>query len=493
VEGRIAFINPVAAHLTGWPEDEARGRTIGEVFRIVNERTGEPAEDIAMRVLREGRAAALANHTALVTRDGREIPIEDSAAPIRDDDGRVSGVVLVFHDVTAGRRAEEELRQSQAAAEKANQAKSLFLANMSHEIRTPMNGVLGMTDLALMKSTDHQMKEYLGYVKESGLHLLNIINDILDLSRIEAGRIELVRENFSLTNLLGPILEPFRSVFLRRNIDLVLNIDRGVPDRVGGDPGRLRQILVNLIGNALKFTEKGEVVLSVRKTGSIEAQNQLQLLFGVRDTGIGIPSTHLEKIFDSFEQVRTVQHSEFAGTGLGLSISKNLVELMGGTIWVESQEGAGSTFFFTAALETVPINKAEAEKAPESKSAGRSLKILVAEDNRINQLYIETLLKNEGHTVAIAKTGLQALEKLSVERYDLVLMDVRMPEMNGDEAVRLIRNNPPSGVNPKIPVIALTAYALETERERFMECGFDAYLSKPVEIAKLQEILAELS
>ena len=413
--------------------------------------------------------------------------------PILDKDGQPIGVGTTTIDLTPTKIVEMELEHAREAAEAANQAKSQFLANMSHEIRTPMNGVLGMTDLALMKSTNPQVKEYLGYVKESGLHLLDIINDILDLSRIESGRIKLNRDRFSLRDFLDITIEPLLSAFVAKDVNFTIDIDSVIPDPLIGDYGRLRQVLINLLGNALKFTDRGNVSLLVESIDGAGVDGQIPLRFCVCDTGIGIPPTHLEKIFDSFEQVHVAHHAKYEGTGLGLSISKNLVELMGGEIWVESREGVGSAFYFTVTLERTPAEESiKSEGSAPTGFTDRSLNILVAEDTMVNQILIQTVLEDAGHRVVIAETGRQVLEHLAGGDFDLVLMDIRMPEMNGDEATRIIRQNPPPGVNPRIPIIALTAYALDTERARYMDSGFDAYLTKPVEVEKLNRILAEL-
>jgi PAS domain S-box-containing protein len=487
---RITYMNPMAQKLLGFGPRDVAHLPPEEVFDLCAiEKVSEPGAPPGFRLngsvlLGETVAGELVR--ARPRGHDRDLYLLVQTAPITLENGEIIGAVQTGADITS-------LYQARQDALEANRAKSAFLANMSHELRTPMNGVLGMTDLALMKTTNPQVKEYLGYVKESGLHLLDIINDILDLSRIESGKIKLNREEFSLKSFLDVSLEPLLSAFASKNLSFDLNIDHAVPNRLIGDAGRLRQVLANLLGNALKFTERGGVSLYVSLNGGGDAQDELEFLFGVHDTGIGIPATHLEKVFDSFEQVHSGYQTKYEGTGLGLSISKNLVELMGGKIWVESREGVGSTFFFTVVLEPAPTEKPVESAAPmHLKCTGRPLNILVAEDDMVNQVFIRVLLEDAGHSVTIVETGRQALEKLPDGNFDLVLMDIRMPDMNGDEATRIIRRNRLPGVDPKIPIIALTAYALETERQRFMDSGFDDYLTKPVEIEKLNRLLAEL-
>jgi PAS domain S-box-containing protein len=492
LDGNITFVNPSGAKLVGWNPDELIGRNAHAAFH--HTRTGGcayPVEECPVhKAMAKGDARNVAGEEFL-RKDGLPFPVELTTSPMVEE-GRVVGAVMTFRDITERKAAEEKILKLSEEAQAANQAKSIFLANMSHEIRTPMNGIMGMTELALMKTNEPRVKEFLGYVKQSALHLLDIINDVLDLARIEAGKVELSREQFSLRDLLASVHEPFRSGFAEKGLGLESEIDPAIPERLVGDPGRIRQILTNLIGNALKFTEKGKVSTSVGLAGAGEAENRLILQFEVRDTGIGIPPDQVGIIFKSFEQVHTSLHTKYGGVGLGLTICRELAELMGGEIRVESREGAGSKFSFTAVLETAPMEEKEREKPSRSRRAAAPLKILVAEDSRVNQIFIETLLKKEGHSVTVVETGRQVLDKLAECGFDVVLMDIRMPDMNGDETVRVIRKNPPPGVNCKIPVIALTAYALQSERERYMESGFDAYLTKPVEIEKLQAILGDL-
>jgi CheY-like chemotaxis protein len=265
-----------------------------------------------------------------------------------------------------------------------------------------------------------------------------------------------------------------------------------VPDDVLGDAGRLRQVLNNLVNNALKFTKKGRVGVVASLAGEQPEDNARRVRFAVQDTGVGISAEKVGRIFESFEQAHTSAHAEYGGTGLGLTISRRLVELMGGDIDVESSEGEGSTFTFDVLLELVESPVKSEPVTPARDWSGRSLSILVAEDNSLNQLFIKNVLESEGHEVEIVETGQEALDKLAQGEYDLVLMDIRMPDMGGDEATRIIRSEPPPGVDSDIPIIALTAYALKEEMESFMQCGFNAYLTKPVEMDRLNEVLAGL-
>ncbi|WP_051183051.1 PAS domain S-box protein [Desulfocurvibacter africanus] len=414
-----------------------------------------------------------------------------------DEQGRFRQTHCIMHDVTARKRAEEEIRRAQTEAEAASRAKSMFLAHMSHELRTPLNGVLGMIELAHMACADKKQCKYLELAKQSGHTLLDIINDILDLAKIEAGKAELKNEPFSLREVMESTIEPLAMLGRRKGLDVSWRMDPRIPDRLAGDQGRLRQVLANLVGNALKFTERGSVSVDLGlSTGGFETRPYcpagLGLIFSIADTGIGIPQDKLPHLFESFTQALTSAHVKFGGTGLGLCISKRLVEMMQGTIWAESVAGQGSTFSFTAVF-CVPQQPTLPDAAPACGPGvqGRRLRVLVAEDNQINQVLIRELLGMQGHTASIVGTGLEALQALRQAEYDLVLMDIRMPDMNGLQAVQRIRAGEAGKTD--IPVIALTAYALDGDRKRFLAAGMDGYLAKPIRIEEFNTVLRDVA
>jgi PAS domain S-box-containing protein len=501
LKGECTFCNPACLRMTGYEEpSELLGRNMHEVIHYAKaDGTPYPVEECAIyRAFAEG-IGTHGDDEVLWRKDGSNFAAEYWSRPLRRNH-RVIGAVVTFVDITARKHAEETLRAAKAAAEAANRAKSQFLANMSHEIRTPLNGVIGMINLALATDLTNEQRELLETAKFSSDALLTVINDVLDFSKIEAGKTYLEARDFNLRDSLQDTLKAFALRASEKQLTLSCEIDEQVPVMVCGDAVRLRQILINLLGNAIKFTPAGGVALRAR-VNHVEAENSM-LHFTISDTGVGVAPNALKMIFDPFTQADSSTTRTFGGTGLGLSISARLVEMMGGEIWVESELDRGSQFHFTAllgvtdtvddtAIERVPIATPAASQSREPMS-GSSLRVLLAEDNAVNRVVASRLLEKQGHHVSIATTGREALVALRGENYDVVLMDVQMPDMDGFEATRTIRAmEQHTGRHQQI--IALTAHAMTGDRERCLEAGMDAYLTKPFSPRELYELLKSCS
>ncbi len=630
-KSRFLRINRAMAALLGLKDpDEAVGKTDYDFF---SEEHARPAFEDEQQVMTTG-LPLVAKEEREVWSNGRERWVSSTKMPFRDRAGRIIGTFGISRDITHRKQAEAALQQAKEAAEAANRAKSEFLANMSHEIRTPMNGILGMTELALDTDLSSEQREYLSVVKASAESLLTVINDILDFSKIEAGKLELEDTDFELRESVGDTMKVLALRAHNKGLELACHVHPDVPDYLTGDPGRLRQVLVNLVGNAIKFTEQGEVVVEVEGQQGQQGQpGQVELHFSVRDTGIGIPKEKQRAIFDPFVQADSSTTRKYGGTGLGLAISVRLVRLMGGQLSIASEPGKGSTFRFTArfrvaqgvpprprplrldqlrdlpvlivddnatnrrileemlhnwrmaptaviggpeALDemrraeaagrpfalvlldammpgmdgftlaarmqsrakangatlmmlsssnqsgdaarcrslglagylTKPIKQSdlldaimtalgaretEEQAAPPASAvprpAGGGLRILLAEDNAVNQKLATRILEKQGHLAVVVNNGREALDALAREPFDVVLMDVQMPEMGGFEATMAIRERERRG-GGHVPIIAMTAHAMKGDRERCLEAGMDGYVSKPIRAQELYDAIA---
>jgi PAS domain S-box-containing protein len=427
-------------------------------------------------------------------RDGEYRWFLSRAVPIRDASGAVSRWFGTNTDITESKLLEAELALARDQALESARMKSEFLANMSHEIRTPMNGILGMTDLVLETELDPQQREYLGMARTSGRALLALLNDILDFSKIEAGKLELETVDFDVRESLENLLKPLGLRAKQKGLELRVEIAADVPEHLVGDPMRLRQILLNFVDNALKFTAHGSITVKVAAEPPRAGEQVLQ--FSVADTGVGIPVEKQSVIFEAFAQVDGSTTRNYGGTGLGLAIASQLIARMGGEITLDSVVGQGTTFRFTACfgtaqrLGTVPA--APLAAGAEEIKTGHGLHILLAEDNAINRALATGILKKRGHSLVHAMNGREALEIAGTGTFDLILMDVQMPEMGGFEATARIRATE-LGTGRHTPIIAMTAHAMTGDRERCLAAGMDDYLAKPLEKAELLGLLARVS
>ncbi|MFO7904051.1 MAG: response regulator [Pirellulaceae bacterium] len=483
-ESRFIRINKALARNFGLNDaSEAIGKTDADFF--VGEHVRQAMDD-EQQIVRSGQPL-VDKEEKETWPDGHVTWVSTTKLPLYDEHGRIAGTFGISRDITEQKRAAEELQQAKEAAETASRAKSDFLANMSHEIRTPMNAIIGMTELVLDTELSPPQRNYLKMVQESGDALLALINDMLDFSKIEAGKLELEYREFDVRETLGDTVKSLALRAHAKNLELACEIAREVPDRLMGDAGRLRQIVVNLVGNAIKFTERGEVVLNVELRSRTDEEVVLQ--FAVSDTGIGIPEEKLTAIFDAFEQVDTSVTRRHGGTGLGLSISSKLVQLMGGEIWAESQLDQGTTFNFTARFGPAPPAP---KAAPPTPTRIRGTPALIVDDNATNRHILENMLRNWGMETATASSGQEAIRMLREARSSgtpvrLILTDVNMPEMDGFTLAEQIKAD--DQLNHTI-IMMLTSGDRQGDISRCEELGVSAYLMKPVKQSELFDAIA---
>ncbi len=428
---------------------------------------------------------------AQLRRDGASVVIQTYGNRIYERHQSATpsgGMISLLTDITNLKRTEEALRQALEQADQASRAKTEFLATMSHEIRTPIAGVLGLADIVLdddlhEETLSAERRAKVLSIKSAGQSLISILNDILDLSKIQAGKFQLKRVDFDLRQMIAESLDIFSPRVAETGIALDADFAPDLPTLVNGDPTRIRQVLVNLIGNAVKFTERGSITLRVGV--SERADERLVIRFEITDTGIGIAADDQQRLFEDFSQVDASTTRKYEGTGLGLAISKRLTELMDGEIGVDSIEGEGATFWFTVEAGRVEASGAQKTgKADEATyRATRSIRILVAEDNELNQMIICAVLNKFNHHVAVVSSGQAAVEAIRTDDFDLVLMDFHMPGMDGPEAARIIRGEPTGKADT--PIIAITADVLVEHRALCLDAGMNGYITKPIVLSEL--------
>ena len=482
--GIISDVNKQMEALTGCTRDELIGAPFKDFFT-------DPIRAAAgiKLVLRDKKVTDY--ELTACDRDGRQTVVSYNATTFYDRGRNLQGVFAAARDITERKQVETELKQARAVAESASRTKSDFLASMSHEIRTPMNSIMGIADLLAKTELSAEQKKYVAIFQRSGENLLNLINDILDLSKVEASQLELERTGFSLHDHLEKISEMLGPRSEQKGLTLSITVADHVPTELIGDPTRLRQVLLNLLGNAIKFTTSGEVALYVSMPPGSESSPELQ--FTITDTGIGIPVEKLDGIFERFTQADTSTTRRFGGSGLGLTICRQLVELMGGRIWVESDVGKGSTFAILVPFELWNADDHPAVEAAETDpdQALSAMRILLADDSPDNCTIILAYLAHTPHIIEIAETGLTVCDMFKAADYDLVLMDRQMPVMDGLTATRAIRAWEAENGRTATPIIALTASALKGDRELCLSAGCSAFLTKPIKQSVLLRAIRE--
>jgi two-component system, sensor histidine kinase and response regulator len=481
LHGNCTFCNPACLHLLDYAE---LADLLGKNMHALIHHTRPDGTHYRVEECRSEAAFRLEQGThvddeVLWRRDGSSFPVEYWSHPMHQD-GNTIGAVVTFVDITERKRFEQALLGAKAAAEAASRAKSEFLANMSHEIRTPINGIMGMTELTLDTELNAEQREYLGLVKSSGEALLSVINDILDFSKVEAGKLDLEMIEFNLYDCVGETMKALALRAHQKGLELAYDADPEVPAQLVGDPGRLRQILVNLVGNAIKFTHQGEVLVKIERLA--RDAGDVELHFKVKDTGIGIPLEKHGLLFQAFSQADSSTTRKYGGTGLGLAISARLVGLMAGKIWLESSEGQGSTFHFTARFVAA---EAKPHASPSVKTELQGLPVLVVDDNETNRRILCEMTRRWGMRPCAAESGASALAALETAQqggdpFRLVLIDGNMPVMDGFELAQRIQKRRADAGEPEATVLMLTSGGKPGEASRCRQLGISAYLLKPV-------------
>ena len=519
---RFVDWNKRGEEVFGWSKEEVLGKRFVDLLIPANIRPS--ITDVAQNLLESGTNQITSNEN--ITKNGTILFCEWHNTMLHDNEGNLVGTISLGLDKTEKQRdekaileakeqaeiannelslinyalkkeitermgIEDELRKSKIEADSANMAKSQFLANMSHEIRTPMNGIMGMSELLLFSDLTDEQKEMVNIIKLSSDILLKIINDILDLSKIEAGKVELKPENMNIDSILSKIDALFSPITKNKNITFKITINDDVPKEICVDSIKLIQIITNLIGNAIKFTEMGQIEFSIKKVKVVNGK--VQLMISISDEGIGIKEEDIPKLFNYFTQLDDTKTKSFQGAGLGLAISKRLVEIMGGEICVESEIGKGSTFYFTfwAGIKSHQKENSAIQNNKKDSEEQKNRNILLVEDDYVSQLVIKQICKMKNWNIAVASNGKEALEILENNKFDLILMDIQMPEISGYDLAKIIREKEKL-TEKHIPIIATTAYAMETDKEHALNVGMDHYISKPIDLTKLQEIINQV-
>ena len=486
-DGKLETANGRMAEMLGYASPKAMHEHAAAGVRALYHASGE--RDRLLRLLHQH--GELRNEESVFKRaDGSPLWVEVSSRVILDQTGNVACYEDFINDITDRKRTEENLILAKDNAEAANYAKSEFLANMSHEIRTPLNGVIGMLQLVKMTDLDHEQEEFVDTALLSSRRLTRLLSDILDLSSVEAGKMDILMEPFDLDDAVDGIVQLFSSAAKEKQLDLRVDINPKIPSGLVGDAARLQQVLSNLVGNAIKFTNAGHVEIAAHPLPPL-APGECRVLFSVSDTGIGMSDELIGRLFTPFTQAEKSYLRKFQGAGLGLAISKRLVTLMGGSMAVESEDGAGSAFYFFIPFKIAESALSHGTATPEPARAN-GLRILIAEDDIHSRIVARKQLEILGYRALTVNDGQQALTKLKEEPFDLVLMDVQMAVLDGVEATKAIRRGAAGNGNRNIPIVAMTAYAMTGDKDKFLEAGMNEYVAKPVEMRELQKVLSKV-